>query len=79
MVEPERIQFWSKPEWSVPSKSPVVRPVLQVDGQLIQRLIVNVSKSPDQNITCVSGNSQFKSLTIKAYNRLVKAGRLTWV
>ena len=51
MVKPEGVQFWSESEGPVPGEPPVLGPVLQVDGQLVQGLVVHVGQGPDQNVT----------------------------
>ena len=50
MVEPEGVSLTPEPEGSVAGKPPVPRPVLHVDGQLVEGLVVHVGQGPDEDV-----------------------------
>ena len=50
MVKPEGVSLTAEPEGPVPSESPVARPVLHVDGQLVEGLVVHVGQGPDEDV-----------------------------
>jgi hypothetical protein len=66
MVKPESIQLRPEPEGSVPGEPSVLRPVLQIDGQLVQGLVVHIRQSPNQNVSfeqkALKGNIHFSYL-----------------
>ena len=50
MVKPEGVSLTADPERSVAGKPPVPRPVLHVDGQLVEGLVVDVGEGPDEDV-----------------------------
>ena len=50
MVKPEGVSLTAESEGPVPSEPPVTRPVLHVDGQLVEGLVVHVGQGPDEDV-----------------------------